>query len=142
MLHILKVNFSLLLMFIISLNPFCILLLTRIGAFICAFVLKLHWRFIFKEPLCYSTDLFICPTKFSNSALLFGSYVCCVGLRVIAFFDFRTFRSTPYFRHNAQLFFCFLPSSSVLVFHFILGSEAIGRFTLQVFCNTHRYFIL
>ena len=29
---------------------------------------------------------FICPTKFSNSALLFGSYFCCVSLRVIVFF--------------------------------------------------------
>ena len=28
------------------------------------------------------------------------------------------------------------PISSVLVFHFILGSEAIGRFILQVFCYT------
>ena len=52
-------------------------------------------------PIC-----FICPTKFSNSALLFGSYFCCVSLRVIVFFNFRTFRSTPNFRHNAQLF-CF-----------------------------------
>ena len=52
-------------------------------------------------PIC-----FIYPTKFSNSALLFGSYFCCVSLRVIVFFNFRTFRSTPNFRHNAQLF-CF-----------------------------------
>ena len=84
---------------------------------------------------------FICPSKFSNSALLFGSYFCCVGLRVIVFFNFCAFCSTLYFRHNAQLFW-FLPSSSVLVFHFILGSEAIGRFILQVFVTRHRYFIL
>ena len=60
-----------------------------------------------------------------------GSFIfCCVGLRVIVFFNFRTFRSTTYFRHDAQLFFRFLPSSSVLVVHFILKFKAIGRFIL------------
>ena len=63
---------------------------------------------------------FTCPTKFSDSALLFGSNFCGVGLRVIVFFNFRTFCSTPYFRHNAQLF-CFLPSFSVFVSFFYFG---------------------
>ena len=62
---------------------------------------------------------FICPTKFSNSALLFGSYSCCVGLRVIVFFNFRSFRSTPCFRYNAQLFLLFAEFKRFsLSFHF------------------------
>ena len=69
-------------------------------------VLKQDWkRTPFKRYITVTAPIyFICPVKFSNSALLFGSYFCCVSLRVIVFFNFRTFRSTPNFRRNAQLF--------------------------------------
>ena len=52
-------------------------------------------------PIC-----FICPTKFSNSALLFGSYFDVLVCASLCFSIFARFVSTPNFRHNAQLF-CF-----------------------------------
>ena len=39
------------------------------------------WSFLVVTAPIY----FICPNKFLNMALLFGSYFCCVGLRVICF---------------------------------------------------------
>ena len=63
---------------------------------------------IVTAPIC-----FICPTKFSNSALLFGSYFDVLVCASLCFLIFARFVSTPNFRHNAQLFCFFLPSSSV-----------------------------
>ena len=53
-------------------------------------------------PIC-----FICPTKFSNSALLFGFYFDVLVCASLCFLIFARFVLTPNFRHNAQLFCLF-----------------------------------
>ena len=90
--------------------------------------------------LCYSTDLFICPTKFSNSALLFGSYFDVLVCASLCFLIFARFVSTPNFRHNAQLFCFFLPSSSVQSLISFWDSKQTDVLFFVSLVTRHRYF--
>ena len=78
---------------------------------------------------------FVCPTKFSNSALLFFFFIYCVGLGVIVFFNFHTFLFSALFPVLRTALFSF---GRVLVFvlSFQLG---IGSNRTFLYCKCTCY---
>ena len=108
-LHILKVNFSLLLTFIIILkkNLFTYCLHVSVLSFVFCVETSLLIHFQGAAMLQQRSILFArlnFRTRLFYLALIFAVLVCA---SLCFFFNFSTFRSTPNFRHNAQLFWFF-----------------------------------